>query len=132
MQWSTDLVLGIESIDSQHKNIIERIQRLEIALDSQATSVTYERMIEIYDFLGEYVVTHFRDEEEIMAEGGYPDLAVHKAMHRSFEEELAKLRDDLGHSGMMSHAAAQLVSYLSKWFTSHIQKEDPKYLPYVK
>jgi|SaaInl4_150m_RNA_FD_contig_21_1753163_length_571_multi_6_in_0_out_0_1 hemerythrin len=131
MQWDSKLELGIESVDNQHKTIIERIHRLEIALDSQATSVSYQRMIETHDFLHYYVAAHFREEEEMMAQGNYPELEAHKDRHRSFEMQLAQLRIDLDNSGLMSHAAAQLINYLSKWFITHIQTEDPKYALYL-
>ncbi|MBF0382678.1 MAG: hemerythrin family protein [Magnetococcales bacterium] len=132
MEWSKKFELGIQSVDSQHQNIIERIGRLEIALDSQATSVTYPRLKEAHEFLESYVSSHFREEEELMEKGGYPDLAAHKLMHAKFEEDLAKFRDNLGHRGLITHATATLIKYLSKWFIDHIKNEDPKYVPYVK
>ncbi|MBF0454092.1 MAG: hemerythrin family protein [Magnetococcales bacterium] len=132
MQWDKKLELGIDSIDRQHRAIIERINRLEIALNSSVTSVTVPRLLEVYDYLDQYIATHFREEEELMAQNNYPNLEAHKALHHGFEAELAKLRDSLEGSGLISYATAQLVGYLGKWFITHIQGEDPKYVSYIK
>jgi hemerythrin len=132
MEWNARLELGIKNVDAQHKNIIERIDRLEIALDSQVTSVTYPRLKEAHEFLESYVGSHFREEEEMMDKGGYPELATHKLMHAKFENDLAKFREELDHTGLITHATAKLVKYLSSWFIDHIKYEDPKYVPYVK
>ncbi|MBF0448410.1 MAG: hemerythrin family protein [Magnetococcales bacterium] len=132
MRWDSKFVLGIEKIDQQHRAIIERIHRLDIALNSSITSVTLPRMKEAHEFLVKYVAEHFREEEALMIEGNYPDLEHHIAQHRSFETELQKFRDDLDRSGLISLAASRLVIYLSNWFINHIQIEDPKYIPYIK
>ncbi|MBF0448455.1 MAG: hemerythrin family protein [Magnetococcales bacterium] len=132
MLWDSNFALGVERIDQQHRAIIERIHRLDVALNSSVTSVTLPRMHEAHDFLVGYVTEHFREEEALMVEGNYPDLEQHIAQHHAFEATLHKFRTDLDKSGLMSLAASQLVSYLSNWFISHIQIEDPKYLPYIK
>ena len=132
MKWSSSLKLGIESIDSQHQTIVERIDRLDMALDNQYDTVSYERLVEAHNFLKDYVATHFREEEEAMAKGNYPDIEAHKAMHHIFENELVKFRADLDKGGQVSFSTGRLVSYLSKWFVNHIQKDDPKYVPYVQ
>jgi hemerythrin len=132
MKWNPRLKLGVESIDSQHQTIVERIHRLEIAMDSQYESVSLARLEEAHTFLKEYVTTHFREEEQMMKEGNYPDLEAHKLLHHSFEKELVKFRENLNTGGLITYATIQLVNYLSKWFIDHISNEDPKYVPYLK
>jgi hemerythrin-like metal-binding protein len=131
MQWNSSLELGIENLDTQHKEIIDRINRLSIALDSEFNEFSTERLEEAHKFLEKYVAIHFREEEE-MAQGNYPDIEAHIALHHSFESELTTFQENLKKSGLISHAAAQLIKYLSKWFITHIKTEDPKYLPYIK
>lgn len=132
MQWSSDLILGVEPIDRQHQEIVERIERLTIALDSHSESVNQARMEEAHKFLEKYVAEHFRDEERQMREANYPDLDDHIALHHAFEAKLVEFKEEIQKSGTITTAAVKLVRFLSDWFVNHIRTVDPKYVPYLR
>ena len=61
-------------LDSEHKQIIENINELYVAMNSPMDSVAKKHVLER---LVEYTQTHFDHEEKIMQEVDYPDFAAH-------------------------------------------------------
>ena len=80
LKWTTDLELGLEQIDNQHKSLINIINELNIGIEyGQPNSV----MIPIVEKIQDYANTHFKVEEEIFDNYSYPDRADHEADHEA-------------------------------------------------
>ena len=90
MQWTPALAVGHELIDAQHQELFRRFDALVRAL----TEADRAAVGQLYEFLGEYVVSHFAEEERLMGATGYPATAIHRAAHERFirdYEDLKKL-----------------------------------------
>ena len=61
--WDKSLEIGNDEIDSQHKEIFKRVNKLLSAMADGSGKDTIGKLIE---FLTEYVVNHFDAEERLM------------------------------------------------------------------
>jgi hemerythrin len=96
MPWSPSLSVGIELLDNQHKEWIERAEEL---FDAGKKNQAREYIGEMLDFLEAYTKKHFRDEEKYMREIRYPEYEEQRKAHAAFVERLAKLKADYKESG---------------------------------
>ena len=76
--WKDDLATGVETIDEQHKELFARIEKL---LDACNQGKGKAEVANTVDFLAEYIEIHFRDEEQIQKNSGFPEFEAHKALH---------------------------------------------------
>lgn len=125
--WSDDLSVGIEEIDNQHKQFIEMINELHLAMKSGKTATT---LPQILTKLGDYVVFHFSHEEKIMQSYNFPDYIAHKTIHDKFTKEVKKLFDDLASAKTL--LSIDVMKSLKDWLVAHIMGQDKKYSVYIK
>jgi len=123
LQWNDDLAVGYPLIDRQHQELIDRFNKF---LDACNERQGKEQLTELYRFLDEYVVLHFREEEELMARHHYPEIVEHRRQHREFTGRLAELRGDLEELGPTIHVLIRTNKALLYWLTNHIKKVDVK------
>jgi len=126
IQWKDEYNVGIDSIDQQHRKLVNLINQLQTAVD-YSTGEEFER--EALDELVDYTKTHFGYEEGMMEKYGYPDFEPHKAQHRKMiakvEEVLAEYEQD--HDRAMGNA----VTFLKNWLINHINGTDKQYSSYL-
>ena len=104
-EFTENLVTGNELIDSQHKELIDRINKL---LD-----------------LADYTDFHFSAEEKLQQEIGYSDYDKHKAVHDGFKQTIKELDEMLQEEEGPSAAFVDKVEEnVIKWFYTHIQGFD--------
>jgi len=127
IQWNEKLSVGNRKIDQQHQTLVKLINDLnESFAEGKAKSV----LSKILDELAGYTVTHFKDEEDIMAKGNYPDLEAHKKIHINFVNKVVETIDNVkSGKGMVSK---DLMVFLKEWLIDHIMGTDQKYAPYIK
>lgn len=119
--WNDRYTLGLPEIDSQHRELVETMNRLWscLVLPGRGAEVA-----EILNELTDYTRTHFVAEETLMRIQSYPRLAEHLAEHQQFIDELAKAHDSLQRR---PETALQLVRFLNDWLVNHIDKSDRHY-----
>ncbi len=69
LPWTNDLKVGIRDIDSQHRELFVRINKLRTAMGQGRGKEGINRTLR---FLEEYVVEHFLNEERYMRTSNYP------------------------------------------------------------
>jgi hemerythrin len=124
IHWNSYYSVGEPSLDAQHQQIIEMINNLftEVQESSESQSVK-----SILDRLVQYTFDHFKHEEEIMEEVGYPALQAHRELHDKMRQRTLDLRmhwNDV--------AAHDLLHFLKVWWLEHIQDEDKRYAPHLQ
>ena len=77
-----DLVTGNELIDNEHKELIDRVNKLVESCENGKEKVT---AVKTLDFLMDYTEFHFSDEEKLQQEVGYDKLEQHKGQHEDFK-----------------------------------------------
>jgi hemerythrin len=93
LQWNDNLASGSTEIDSQHKELFKRIDSLLTAF--QKEGVAREEVSKIIQYLSDYVVFHFGNEENFMKKYGYSSTSAHKAQHEQFVKTFGKLKERL-------------------------------------
>lgn len=121
IQWRDSLSIGVEEIDKQHKELLERFNRLLAACESGKGR---EELKGLLTFLDEYVIQHFRDEESIQRLRGYPGYESHKEEHQSFTLRLKALQKQIEAEGMAVNHVMEANNLLLKWLVNHISKSD--------
>ena len=80
-EWNKGLSVGLETVDSQHKELMMRADELLKAMNEKR-GVQEVRSILIY--LEVYVKDHFEAEEKLMEGTEYPFLEEHRQIHHNF------------------------------------------------
>ncbi len=129
MEWTQDLSVGVKEIDDQHKELISRMNGF---FDAMKSSSKEQEIFKMLDFLADYVVTHFRDEERLQMSSGYPKLAEHRQLHKEFIDDVTKMRTDLENNGFTVATGSLISSTLIAWLTLHIRKADKEVGMYIR
>jgi hemerythrin len=126
---SKDMETGVEKIDSQHRELINRINSL-LAVEEKAASE--EKTQETIDYLGEYVVKHFSDEEELQVKSKYPNYAEHKKKHALFVDDFSKLKSEFAGKSHSMEFTMKLNNTLITWIVKHIKGDDVEFGKFYK
>ncbi len=123
--WSDKNKLGVPIIDEQHRGIISTINSLHYFIQiGHGEEVLRPTLV----MLAQYTEIHFKTEEALMKSANYPAIKEHKVLHRDLIEKTRKLSTE--HSGSLD--SNRVLKFLREWWLGHINKEDRKYLPYMK
>lgn len=126
MTWNTMYSVGVKSIDSQHTELFDIINELHAAMmKGQAMSLTGPLLHKLVD----YTRKHFSAEEAMLAATKYPHLTEHRAKHADLIKQVGEYvtRFEKGESAIN----LDLLNFLRDWLTSHIQKVDHEYSPWL-
>lgn len=120
-EWSQALSVHNDELDAQHKRLFE--------IAAKAYSFTYkqakkEEIISILRELLRYTQEHFHDEEIYMEAIGYPDLLVHRDMHKFIVKEMAEIVREVK---TLDDLRDRIIVITKKWLFEHIIKEDMQY-----
>ncbi|MDY5987951.1 bacteriohemerythrin [Sporofaciens sp. SGI.106] len=119
---SENLLTGNEMIDSQHKELIEKINAVLKSCEQSNDKVV---AVNTLDFLEEYTNYHFSAEEQLQREIDYPGFAKHKAQHDAFKQTIADLQDMLQEEEGPSPAfVAKVQEKVVEWLYVHIEGFD--------
>ena len=130
LQWSETLASGSQEIDRQHKELIVRVNSLLAAVDKGTTA--REEVAKIVQYLTEYVVFHFGNEEKYMAQFKYSSATAHKAQHEQFVKTFLKLKDRLMMEGINATLAQEVKDLCVDWLVNHIKYSDRALGMYLK
>ena len=121
-EFSDNLVTGNEMIDSHHKELIDRINKL---LDSCEQSNEKAVAVRTLDYLSEYTDFHFSAEEQLQREIDYPGFAIHKEQHDAFKQTIKELEEMLEEEEGPSQAFVEKIQEnVIRWFYTHIEGFD--------
>lgn len=129
IQWRESLSIGVETIDNQHKELLQRFDRL---LEACQGGSGIDELKQLLSFLEEYVLTHFRAEEAIQILHRYPAYEAHRAEHQYFIQQLNKLKAETQQEGISTHHVVETNNMLLKWLLNHISKVDRELGTFLK
>lgn len=129
VHWQNNLEIGVAEVDTQHKEIFSRVNKLLLAMQEGRGR---QEVTEVIDFLGKYVVAHFAAEEKVMAQCGYPGYADHRQKHAAFLADFAGLKKELEAHGSSALLVIQVQRRVIEWLMNHICKEDKKIAEFMR
>ncbi len=125
--WDDSYSVGVKSIDFQHKKLIDMINSLidanELKVDSEVISDTLLQITDYADY-------HFKAEEKLMSEAGYPNLPEHRKEHVFFKKKTVSLLVDTFEA--KDSVPEDLLRFLKEWLIDHILKTDMQYKEFFK
>ncbi|MDQ0086721.1 hemerythrin [Paenibacillus anaericanus] len=132
MMWKDKYTLGVDLIDKQHMELFERVESFLLVLRSKEPwELKVEKVKETLEFMKEYVVKHFHDEECYQRKVGYPDCNRHCEIHAEFTsevQEFVKLFEEQGYEeSLVQKFAGKLVA----WLINHVAATDQKIADYI-
>ncbi|TLD44475.1 MAG: Sensor histidine kinase RcsC [Accumulibacter sp.] len=121
--WNSHFETGIESVDSQHRWLVERVNELAPLLATAGDQVP-DGIAELFDQLRDYADRHFASEEELMSSQGVDPrhIAKHHEAHRRFAAEVEEMA-----AACLSRGGAsgrKLLGFITHWVVFHILGED--------
>lgn len=124
--WSEGYSVGIKEIDAQHKKLIELINGL-YGLYVEKNEKDIGKIIKE---IKEYTIYHFSAEEKLFRENKYDGARAHIKLHEDFIQEFNDMVKD--YTKMPSVLNIRILTFLQKWLTNHILKEDKKYVGFLQ
>ena len=127
--WSDSFRLGNEQVDGQHQRLFVLLSEL---VDACADGTDTGKLQETLDFLVNYTVQHFNDEEALQRLYNYPDFAKHKQIHEDFKVTVGELVGRFKESGSSKELSADVNKIIVRWLLNHVQREDKKIGEYLR
>lgn len=128
--WREELAIGVEQIDSQHKELLARFDML---LNACKLGKGKDELTHLLNFLDEYVVSHFSDEEVLQKQSGFPDYEAHREEHAAFIARVKELKTRMDQDGeiTISHLL-DTNKMLMDWLLRHITVRDREVGRHIK
>ena len=128
-EWADTMSVGVPEIDSQHRELINLLNRLFVSVVERDKDKT---TIEILDALIDYTKTHFTLEEELMLVAGYDpgEFVTHQRAHQNFIEKVGTA----AHKNLVEGKSVsfELIHFLKNWLREHIMVSDMRYSECLK
>ena len=129
-EFDASLATGNELIDGQHKELIEKINKLVECCEKGGGKLEAIKML---DYLSDYTEFHFGAEEKLQEEASYPGLEEHKKQHAAFVKAVGELHDMLEEEEGPSDAFVEAVNRnVIDWLYKHIKGFDCAVASYIK
>jgi hemerythrin len=125
LAWTEDLLTGNAQIDEQHKRIFQILENL---IEAIACRKGREEVGRVLATLSVFVMAHFRLEEALMAEAGFPGLAGHRSAHEAVRVKVETMVDRFHHGDLEPQ---ELVSFLEWWLEDHVEREDQPFSAFL-
>ena len=124
--WDESFSVGVSKFDKQHKQIISIINTLN---DQQNEGFDSKKVAKILNELTIFVHTHFKMEEQLLAEYGYPNISDQQKEHKEFRIKLANFCTD----SMTAYTSIPInvLHYLKEWWVDHILVKDMQYRSFL-
>jgi hemerythrin len=119
--WTQDLHVGVAHIDAQHQELFARAASFLAAAERGEGE---RHVLVTLGYLSGYAATHFEDEERLMRETGYPELAAHAREHQAFQATLHGLTMAFARHGLSGDLAAATGRELAAWLDDHVRTTD--------
>ena len=119
LDWSDEYSINVAEIDSQHKKLLEHVNRLHAGVEAQ---IDKEDLRQLLLDLVEYAQFHFGFEEKLMREHGMEHMKRHHKEHKLLLRHLGHVVDAISAGKRPAFYSEYDVS--NDWFLAHIRGFD--------
>lgn len=128
-RWREEMATGNEVIDGQHKELLRHVDELLKGARAQRGNEEIGRLMW---FLKKYVRQHFRAEEKLQLECGFPGYEAHKLQHEIFFREVRRLEALHAEQGENTVMIVAAVAAMCDWLRSHFNRMDKVMAEYLR
>lgn len=125
INWTDDLNIGIESIDEQHRHIVNLVNELNdmhLRGEINAANTLLSELIE-------FKVFHCAHEESLLKQSDFPLFKTHKHSHERIINQCLVLHQRAENG---EYVVNEAISFLRETLVSHIKGEDADYAIYLR
>jgi hemerythrin len=127
--WDKSLETGNGMIDAQHKQLFTAINHLIHTCESGKGKDELKKSM---DFLNDYTIKHFFDEEQLQQQYKYPDYENHRKYHEGFKKEVRDLSVELIMKGVSDSLLKGVQVKIGDWLVTHIKGQDVKVAAHIR
>ncbi|MCL1994400.1 MAG: hemerythrin family protein [Spirochaetes bacterium] len=128
-QWDPSLESGYEKVDSQHKQLVEALNKL---IKASEQGRDQEEVFKTLEFLTGYVIMHFNTEEKLQKDYAYPEYLSHKQYHDDFKARAGELVEELKKQGPTAELVDLTTNTIGEWLLNHIKGHDLSMVSFIK
>ena len=126
LTWNAELSVHIKSIDAQHQKLIDLINSLQKQI---SIGMGKDNVAPVLAELLGYIVSHFKYEEKLMSDKGYPEYSAHKKEHAGITAQVRGLSHTLGSGKPIS--SPEMSAVIKNCLTQHIMSADKSYSSFL-
>lgn len=127
LEWSETLSVDIPEIDAEHRAFIETVNQLNTVLAARASREEVER---IMTALSEDARNHFRHEQRLFQQYGYPQTRQHALIHGQIQRRLLAIAKEFRDAEFDREWIA-LGLEIKHTLVAHLLEEDMKYKAFL-
>jgi len=121
INFTSDLETGVSKIDDQHRELIGRINDVVTIGGASTEKAETDKILQ---FLGDYIIEHFADEEALQRSSGYPKYEWHKGLHKEYIANFETLKAEYAKNGPSIDFSMHLNKLIIDWIMKHIRTVD--------
>jgi hemerythrin len=133
MIWKEEYKIGVALIDKQHEELFSRVTAFVETV--QSDKIWNEKMNKVNDtleYMKDYVVTHFQEEEAYQKEIGYPEAEQHRKKHQDMISYIRMIAGQNEINGCKEIVMQQFAGRIVTWLVNHVVGEDHKVAEFTK
>jgi len=127
LKWSDKYSLNVTEIDEQHKKLVSLVNDM---YDAMQAGKGRDMIGTVIDEFVDYTDYHFKAEERLLRENGYPEYDEHKEMHDNLSRKAHSIKEAFDRGN--TPTAIEVMLLLTNWLNTHILEEDRKYKSYAE
>jgi hemerythrin len=128
LNWTEFLTVDVPEMDREHREFLRLANALNQAVIDCRDKLTVLRLMEA--ILAQTAV-HFRNEEQLLADCGYPDRALHAAKHGQVTQQIKRAMRQYEENAVGFVAALKALKIV-QLLIDHLLKEDMKYRDFLR
>jgi len=126
LNWSESLSVKVQSMDDQHKKLIELINEFYENIKNHSNDDNISTLI---SGMKKYTQLHFNTEEALMKKHDYPTFEEHKKEHDLFISKVTSVEEKFNSGKLI--VSFEITGFLKDWLKNHIQGTDKKYSDFL-
>jgi hemerythrin len=127
--WDESVRTGHEFIDEQHKQLFAAVNSLMKACEEDRGK---EELSKSLNFLNDYTIKHFFDEEQLQRKFNYPEYPQHKELHEGFKALVRDLKVRMIMKGVSAELIEEVRAKIGDWLVTHIKGNDIRLAAYIR
>ena len=120
---------GCALVDKQHHQLFDAINGL---LEACEHGKGKDELKKSLDFLSDYTVKHFFDEEQLLKKHGFTQLPGHHQYHEAFKKTVSDLAHEFILKGVSEHLISAVQTKIGSWLVDHIKGQDFRWVKELK
>jgi hemerythrin len=128
-KFDKSLETGHAKIYEQHKQLFDTLNTI---IQESEQGRGKDEIYKTLDFLNQYTVMHFKTEEILQKEYGFPGYEAHKKYHDDFKATVKELTNTLIEKGPVKELIDTAAKTVGDWLITHIKGNDIAMAAYLK